>query len=124
MNELHSNRNIVALMFQLLSYKGRVATKPFGVLKRFKPSHTVYSRVIFKAQWKVGWQPKYMYHIKCYIPKCLSYSEVYESARNQWPLLVRAEKSKIASRMAAKNKCIGVLYMIRCTDLMYISTSY
>ena len=43
----------------------------------------------FKAHLKVGWQPKY--YIKCYIPKFLSYSEVYESARGKWQLLVRAE---------------------------------
>ena len=71
----------------------------------------------FKAQLKVGWQPKY--YIKCYIPKCLSYPEVYESARNNWPFLVRAEKSKMASKMAAGNKRKGVLYMICCTELMY-----
>ena len=79
------------------------------------------SRVTFKAQLKVGWQPKY--YIKCYIPKCWSYPEVYESARNNWPYLVRAEKSKMASKMAARNKCKGVLYMICCTDLMYFDAS-
>ena len=71
----------------------------------------------FKAQLKVGWQPKY--YIKCYIPKCWSYPEVNESARNNWPFLVRAEKSNMASKMAAGNKCKGVLYMICCTELMY-----
>ena len=76
------------------------------------------SRVTFKAQLKVGWQPKY--YIECHIPKCLSYPE---SARNNWPLLVRAEKSKMASKMAARNKCKGVLNMICCTDLMYFNTS-
>ena len=80
------------------------------------------SRVTFKAQLKVGWQPKY--YIKCYIPKCWSYPEVYESARSKWLLLVRAEKSKMASKMAAKNKCKGVLYMISCTYLMHFNTSY
>ena len=39
------------------------------------------SRVTFKAQLKVGWQPKY--YIECYIPKCWSYTEVCESARNK-----------------------------------------
>ena len=50
------------------------------------------------------------YYIECYMPKCWSYPEDYESARNQWPLLVRAEKSKMASKMVARNKCKGVLY--------------
>ena len=59
-----------------------------------------HSRVTFKAQLKVGWQPKY--YIECYIPNCLSYPEVYESTRNNWPLLVRAEKSRMASKMAAR----------------------
>ena len=77
-------------------------------------SECIFSRVTFKAQLKVGWQPKY--YIECYIPKCLSYLEVYESARKNWPLLVRAEKSKMASKMAARNKCKGVLNMICCTD--------
>ena len=72
-----------------------------------------YSRVTFKAQLKVGWQPKI---IVCYVPKCWSYPEVYQSARNNWPLLVRAEKSKMASKMAARNKCKGVLYMICFSD--------
>ena len=81
-----------------------------------------FSRVTFKAQLKVRWQPKY--YIECYIPKCWSYPEVYESARNNWPLLVRAEKSKMASKMAARNKFKGVLYMICCTDLMYLNASY
>ena len=80
------------------------------------------STVTFNSQLKVEWQPKY--YIKCYIPKCWSYPEVYESARNKWLLLVRAEKSKMASKMAAKNKCKGVLYVICCTDLMYFNTSY
>ena len=39
------------------------------------------SRVTFKAHLKVGLQPKY--YIKCYIPKCWSCPEVYESARNK-----------------------------------------
>ena len=77
--------------------------------------------MIFKAQLKVGWQPKY--YIEYYIPKCWSYPEVYESVRIQWPLLVRAEKSKMASKMAARNKCKGVLYMICCTDLMYFNSN-
>ena len=85
------------------------------------PQNKAYSRVTFKAQLKVGWQPKY--YIECYMSKCWSYPEVYESARNFWPLLVRAEKSKMASKMAARNKCKGVLYMICCTDLMYFNTS-
>ena len=76
----------------------------------------------FKAQLKVGWQQKY--YIECYILKCWSYPEVYESARNNWPLLVRAEKSKIESKMAARNKFKGVLYMIGCTNLMFFNASY
>ena len=80
------------------------------------------SRVTFKAQFKVGWQPKY--YIECYIPKCKSNPEVYESARNNWSLLVRAEKYKMASKMAARNKCKGVLYMICCTDLVFFNASY
>ena len=48
----------------------------------------------FKAQLKVGWWTQY--YIECYIPKYLSYPEVYESARIQWPLLVGTEKSKMA----------------------------
>ena len=81
----------------------------------------LFSRVTFKAQLKVGWQPKY--YIECYISKSWLYPEFYESARNFWPLLVRAEKSKMASKMAARNKCKGVLYMICCTDLMCFNTS-
>ena len=76
----------------------------------------------FKAQLKVGWQPKY--YIECYIPKCWSYPEVYESARNNWQLLVRAEQSKMASKMAASYKCKGVVYMICCTDIMYFNALY
>ena len=52
-----------------------------------------------------GWQPKY--YIECYISKCWSYPEVYESARNFWPLLVRAEKSKMASKMAVRINARG-----------------
>ena len=58
------------------------------------------------------------------MPKFLAYPEVYESARNKWPLLVRAEKSKMASKMVAINKSKGVLYKICYTDLMYFNTSY
>ena len=65
-----------------------------------------------------------LYNIECYIPQYWSYPEVYESTRNKWPFLVRAEKSKMASTMAARNKCKRVLYMICCTDLMYFNTSY
>ena len=83
----------------------------------FKPN----SRVTFKAQLKVGWQPKY--YIKCCIPKCWSYPEVFDSARNNLPFLVRAEKSKMASKMAARNKCKGVFYMICCTDLIFLDAS-
>ena len=64
-----------------------------------------------------------MYYIECYIPKCLSYPEVYESAGTQWSLLVRAEKSKMASKMAARNKCKGLLCKNWCTDLMNIISS-
>ena len=85
------------------------------------PAFRCNSRVTFKALFKVGWQPKY--YIECYMPKCCSYPEVYESARNKWPLLVRAEKSKMASKMAARNKMQGVLYMSCCTDLMYFDRS-
>ena len=44
------------------------------------------------------------------------------TARNKWSLLVRAEKSKMASKMAARDK--EVLYMNCYTDLMYFNTSY
>ena len=48
------------------------------------------------------------------------YSEVYESTRIQRPLLVRAEKSKMASKMAARYKCKRVLYLL-CTILIYFN---
>ena len=79
------------------------------------------SRVTFKAQLKVAWQPKY--YIESYIPNCWSYPEVFKSARNNWTFLVRAEKSKMASKMAARTKYKGVLYMICRTDLMYFNAS-
>ena len=41
------------------------------------------------------------------MPKCLSYPEVCESATIQWPLLVRAEASMIAFKMATRSKCKG-----------------
>ena len=72
------------------------------------------SRVTFKAQLKVGWWTKN--YIECYIPKYLSYPEVYKSARIQWSLLVGTEKSKMASKMATRNKCKGLWYMNFCTD--------
>ena len=78
-------------------------------------------RVTFKAQLKVGWWTKH--YIECYIPKYLSYPEVYESARIHWPLLVGTEKSKMASKMATRNKCEGLWYMNICTDLMYLNSS-
>ena len=74
----------------------------------------------FKAQLKIGGGQS---TIKCYIPECLSYPEDYESARVQWLLFVRAEKSKMASKMAARNKCNVLLCKNWCTDLMYIVSS-
>ena len=68
----------------------------------------------FKAPLKVG-RTKVTTLIVIY----QTYPEVYESAGNQWPLLVRAEKSKMTSKMDARNKCKRALYMIYCTDLMY-----
>ena len=56
----------------------------------------------FKAQLKVGWSTKY--YTECYIPKCWSYPDVYEATRIQWPMLLRAEVFKMASKMAAKIK--------------------
>ena len=41
----------------------------------------------------------------------------------QWPLLVQAEKSKIASKMAAWNKYKRLWYMDRCTDFMFHNSS-
>ena len=36
------------------------------------------------------------YHKQCYIPKCLSYSEVYETTVMQLLMLLRAEISNMA----------------------------
>ena len=101
--------------------------KTLGADQEYRPDSlhllpAINSRVTFNAQLKVGWQPKY--YIEYYIPKCWSYPEIYESARNKWLQLMRAEKNKMASKMAAKNKIKGVFYMICCTDLMYFNTSY
>ena len=57
------------------------------------------SRVTFKTYLGMGSPQKY--RIKWYIPKCLSYPEVSEITRLKCPILVRAEKSKMASKMAA-----------------------
>ena len=40
----------------------------FGNIEFHLPIGLPFSRVTFKAQLKVGWQPKY--YIECYIPKC------------------------------------------------------
>ena len=63
-----------------------------------------------------SWTPqtRAKFYIEYYIPKSLSYPEVYEFARIQWSLLVRAEKSKMASKMAAQNKCKWLWYMNFC----------
>ena len=53
----------------------------------------------FKTYLGMGSPQKY--HNKCYMPKCLSYPEVSEKTRLKCPILVRAEKSKMASKMAA-----------------------
>ena len=58
-----------------------------------------YSGVTFKTYLGMGSPQKY--HIKWYMPKCLSYPEVSEITRLKCPILVRAEKSKMASKMAA-----------------------
>ena len=57
------------------------------------------SRVTFKTYLGMGSPQKY--HIKWYMPKCLPYPEVSEITRLKCPILVRAEKSKMASKMAA-----------------------
>ena len=57
------------------------------------------SRVTFKTYLGMGSPQKY--HIKWYMPKCLSYPEVSEITRLKCPILMRAEKSKTASKMAA-----------------------
>ena len=68
----------------------------------------VYSRVTFKAY--LGMGSPHKYHIKWYIPKCLSYPEVSEITRLKSPILVRAEKSKMASKMAAFKNYLGSLF--------------
>ena len=60
------------------------------------------SRVTFKAQLKVGWQPKS--YIESYIPNCWSYPEVFESARNNWTFLVRANSMSNMKNSAKKAK--------------------
>ena len=68
----------------------------------------MYSRVTFKTYLGVGSPQKY--HIKLYIPKCLSYPEVSEITKLKCPILVRAEKSKMASKMAAFKNYEGSLF--------------
>ena len=67
-----------------------------------------YSRVTFKTYLGVGSPQKY--HIKLYIPKCLSYPKVSEITKLKCPILVRAEKSKMASKMAAFKNYEGSLF--------------
>ena len=69
---------------------------------------TLYSRVTFKTYLGVGSPQKY--HIKLYIPKCLSYPEVSKITKLKCPILVRAEKSKMASKMAAFKDYEGLLF--------------
>ena len=70
--------------------------------------YSQYSRVTFKTYLGVGSPQKY--HIKLYIPKCLSYPEVSEITKLKCPILVRAEKSKMASKMAAFKNYEGSLF--------------
>ena len=70
--------------------------------------HCCCSRVTFKTYLGVGSPQKY--HIKLYIPKCLSYPEVSEITKLKCPILVRAEKSKMASKMAAFKNYEGSLF--------------
>ena len=67
-----------------------------------------YSRVTFKTYLGMGSPQKY--HIKWFMPKCLSYPEVSEITRQKCPILVRAEKSKMASKMAAFKNYKGSLF--------------
>ena len=53
------------------------------------------------------------------VPKFLSYPGVNESAKIQWPCLVQAEKSKMASKMVTRNICNGLFDMNCYTGLMY-----
>ena len=65
----------------------------------------------FNAYLKALWSPKF--YIKCYIPKYLSYHKAYGLTRILWSLLVRAEKSKMTSRIATRKRG-GEVY-----DLLY-----
>ena len=58
-----------------------------------------FSRLTFKTYLGMGSPQKY--HIKWYMPKRLSYPEVSEITRLKCPISVRAEKSKMASKIAA-----------------------
>ena len=78
--------NCKLITFPLVSWV-RCGTWVYQLLI-FAPLLTFNSRMTFKAQLKVGCWPKN--YIECYIPKCLSDPEVYEPARIQWSLLVRA----------------------------------
>ena len=62
----------------------------------------------FKAQIGMGSSQKY--HIRLYMPKCLPYPEVSEITRLMCPILVRAEISKMASKMAAFKDYEGSLF--------------
>ena len=66
-----------------------------------------------------GVATKVKYYIECNIPKCWSYPEVNESAKNRWLLLVLAEKSKMASKMTAKNARGCCIIYIIYYDLFY-----
>ena len=75
------------------------------------------SRVTFKAQLKVGGNTSTTLNV-IYQNNghSLEFMNLPGTSGHCW--------SKMASKIAARNKCKGVLYLICCTDIMYFNTSY